>query len=238
VWRRDVAIPALAAAGLDWFDPQVADGGWSAEAHEARDVVEKTRADLLLFVIDGTTRAVASLAEIAYIIASGRPLALAVADVAEDAVVDGIRIGPRERDDLNRGRLFVRTVAAQHGIPCFADAAGAVAHAVALAGRLRAPLDLAALRAIVGNLECGDFRFLAEDEGGLLTLSVERDGLRGRRWVIERDATPGEVAQSALKAVLTWGEHEVREQFRYRAERVFSPHRDLDALAALARSRR
>jgi hypothetical protein len=235
-WRRQVAIPALAAAGLDWFDPQVGEGEWTAETHEARDMRAKADADILLFVIEGSTRAVASLAEAAYLIAAGRPLALAVADVPAGARLDGRALDARERADLNRGRLFVRTMAAAHQLPCFPDARPAVAHAIALAAR--PPLDVEGLRAIAGDLACGTMQFLVEEEGGALFLAVARDGQRGRRWLIERSATRSEVVQTALKAVLTWEEHEAREQFRYRGQPVLGPHLDVDALAALARDRR
>jgi hypothetical protein len=190
------------------------------------------------FVIEGTTRAVASLAEVSYLIAAGRPLALAVADVPPGACLDGRTVDEGERGDLNRGRLFVRTTAAAHGLPCFVEAGSAVAHAVALAGRLGRPLDLPSLRAIIGEVECGDFRFSVEEQGGALWLSVSRDTLPGRRWPIDPLATPGEVVQTALKAVLTWEEHESRERFHYRGQQVFGPHLDVEALAALARSRR
>jgi hypothetical protein len=236
-WRRQVAIPALAAAGLDWFDPQLGEGKWSLAEHEVRDMREKALADVLLFVIEGTTRAVASLAEAAYLIAAQRPLALAVSDVPEGARLHGHLVDERERSDLNRGRAFVRTMAAEHGVPCFGEASEAAAHAITLARRLGERLDLPRLRAILADVDCGQLRFLAEEQAGALFLSIERAGMRGRRWLIEPGATPGEVVQSALKAVLAWEEHEARERFRYRGQSIFGPHLDLEALGALARDR-
>jgi hypothetical protein len=227
-WRRQIAIPALQAAGLEYFDPQLAPGAWT-EADEARDMREKERASVLLFVIEGSTRAVASLAEVAYLIASGRPLALAVADLQAGVVIDGRSLEAREIDDLNRGRLFVRTMAAHHHLPCFTDAVGAVAHAIALSETT--PLDLARLRAILAQIECGSLRFAAVANGDELHLQVAD----GRLWHVRRDATHGEVVQTALKAALTWEEHELRERFRYRGRVLFDPHFDLEVLLSRAR---
>lgn len=58
---------------------------------------------------------------------------------------------------------------------------------------------------------------------------------RGRKWYVSSHATPGEVAQTALKAILTSHEHRVREHFAWRGARVFGPHFDLEQLAELAR---
>lgn len=57
---------------------------------------------------------------------------------------------------------------------------------------------------------------------------------RGRKWYISSWATQGEVAQTALKAVLTSHEHRVREHFAWRGARVFGPHFDLDPLVRRA----
>lgn len=49
----------------------------------------------------------------------------------------------------------------------------------------------------------------------------------GRKWYISSHSTTSEVVQTALKAVLTAAEHELREQFTYQGVRVFDPHMDL-----------
>lgn len=49
----------------------------------------------------------------------------------------------------------------------------------------------------------------------------------GRKWFISQHSTVSEVVQTALKAVLTAAEHELREQFTYQGVRVFDPHMDL-----------
>jgi hypothetical protein len=58
----------------------------------------------------------------------------------------------------------------------------------------------------------------------------------GRKWYVSRNATRGEIVQTALKAVLTSHEHRVREHFTWRGARLFGPHFDLEQLAELARS--
>ncbi len=53
---------------------------------------------------------------------------------------------------------------------------------------------------------------------------------RGRKWLLSYHMTPGEVVQTVLKACLTFDEHEIREGFRYKGERIFGPHLDVDKL--------
>jgi hypothetical protein len=136
-WRKDVAIPLLQAAGVSYHDPQLGVGEWTA-ACEAEEMRAKDAADVLLFVINGQTRGVAAVAEVSYYLAAGRALALAVTDVPEGARVGGQVLGAAECADLNRGRIFVRTMAAQHGVPVFADVESATLYAIQLAKRAKA----------------------------------------------------------------------------------------------------
>ena len=59
---------------------------------------------------------------------------------------------------------------------------------------------------------------------------------KGRKWRLSPHMTKSEVIATALKAVLTALEHEAREQFTYRGERIYSPHYDVDQLVALRRT--
>jgi hypothetical protein len=242
-WRRDVAIPVLEAASVSYYDPQLGVGEWTA-ADEARDMLAKDEAEVLLFVISGATRGVAGVAEVAYLLACRRPLALAVEDVAEGAVIDGRPVGPSERHDLNRGRLFVRTMAARHGVPVFPDVEGAARHAVALAAA-RSGLTLCEVRAVLAEVRFGGHEFLVEEapDGFLLQVRCEAvdasTGLPGvqcgRKWHLPRDAGRDEIVRTAFKAALTWAEHEARENFTYRRAQVFGPHLDVGRLAELCR---
>jgi Nucleoside 2-deoxyribosyltransferase like len=246
-WRRRVAIPAHDAAGVSWFDPQVAPGAWTAR-HEAEDERRKDDADVLVFVIEGGTRAIASCGEAAYLIGAGRRVAVAVADVPDGATIAGARIGAVERADLNRGRSLVRAMAARHGVPVFADAAGAVEHAIALVRRARAPLTLDGVRRILDEVRFRDHAFVVDamDRGfGLAIHYVDADvetgtpaEQRGRRWYIPPEASASDVVRTAFKAVVTSQEHIARELFTYRGARVFGPHCDVERLVELCERER
>src|SRR4051794_3147379 len=78
-WRQRIAIPALEAAGVTWFDPQLGHGEWTP-AREETEMRAKDAADVLLFVVNAETRGVASIGEVAWLLGCQRPLALAVTD--------------------------------------------------------------------------------------------------------------------------------------------------------------
>lgn len=52
---------------------------------------------------------------------------------------------------------------------------------------------------------------------------------RGRKWYISKHATVSEVVQTAFAAILAFEEHEARESFEYRGQRLFGPHIDINA---------
>jgi hypothetical protein len=58
-------------------------------------------------------------------------------------------------------------------------------------------------------------------------------GWQGRKWRLSPYMTDGEIVQTALKAVLTAMEHEVRERFQFDGVSVFDPHFDIHKLVAL-----
>jgi hypothetical protein len=60
----------------------------------------------------------------------------------------------------------------------------------------------------------------------------------GRSWAIELDYNRDQIVQTAFKACLTSMEHRTREGFKYKGERVFGPHFNLDDLVELCRRRR
>lgn len=55
-----------------------------------------------------------------------------------------------------------------------------------------------------------------------------RDG--GRKWDISSHATTSEVVFTIWKALLTFQEHELREQFKYKGKRILDPHISVEAL--------
>lgn len=237
-WRQRLAIPALRAAGVPFHDPQLPVGAWTP-AHEPAEMAAKDRCDVLLWVIAADSRGVASVAEAAYYLAAGRKLALAMVDVPADARFDGRSIADTERDDLNRGRIFVRTMARLHGVPVWPTVEQAVQYAIELAQRPR--WTAAALTRVLADVQFDHARFLVgADPEQAPWLQIEatvqdRTDVRtmsGRRWPIAADATVGEVVQTALKAALAWQEHETRERFRWRGQPVFSPHHEPGGLHA------
>lgn len=130
-WRQTTAIPMLEAAGLSYFNPQLGVGEWTEEC-EFIEQQAKEEADLLLFVINGQTRGVASLAEVAYCIAAKRQLVLVLTDVAKDANIGSDPLSADECRDLNRGRFYVQSMAEMHLIPVFKTVEDAVEHIIHL----------------------------------------------------------------------------------------------------------
>lgn len=57
---------------------------------------------------------------------------------------------------------------------------------------------------------------------------------KGRKWYVSAHATKSELVQTALLAILTAIEHEVREEFTYRGHAIFGPHFHIDTLRELA----
>jgi len=112
-WRKDVAIPLMEERGVSFYNPQVED--WSEELLQL-EADAKAKAAVLLFVIDGDTRAMMSMLEVIEYIAVGRAVALAVVPVQEGQRIDGEEVGPRELKDLNRARRYVLDAAERRGI--------------------------------------------------------------------------------------------------------------------------
>jgi hypothetical protein len=194
----------------------------------------KASADVLLFVIDGGTRGVASVAEAAYYLGCRRSLALVVTDIGPDDLIDGVLLNAPERDDLNRGRIFVRSMALAENVPVFTDVASAVRHAIQLVQGRLAGMSGERLRAILSGVRFGDGAFLAEETAGGFLIQIHRAEMHGRKWFIDATATASDVVRTAFKAASTWAEHEAREEFTYRGARVFSPHFEIDDLVLLA----
>lgn len=67
-------------------------------------------------------------------------------------------------------------------------------------------------------------------------IQVSRNGWNGRKWYLSEHMTESEVVMTALKACLTFEEHEAREAFRYRGAAVAGPHLNVVDLVELIRS--
>lgn len=62
------------------------------------------------------------------------------------------------------------------------------------------------------------------------------NGWTGRKWALSWHMTVSEVVLTAFKAFLTFEEHECREAFTYKGQKVLGPHLDLDKMAELLAS--
>lgn len=99
-------------------------------------------------------------------------------------------------------------------------------------------MTVAALTNLLVALDCPPYRFTQGPLGDGYYLRVEFDAVdgvqHGRKWYVSSFSTDGEVIQTALKAVLTAAEHEIRETFQYHGRAIFEPHYSLDALTWIA----
>ncbi|XP_046398277.1 uncharacterized protein LOC124165067 isoform X1 [Ischnura elegans] len=116
-WRQDIAIPALNALGISYYNPQVSQ--WGPELIEQEHTAKQT-ASLLFFVIDSQTRSVASMLEVAHISGRQRKLVLVVLPYqGPGQLVCGEPISQREFEDLSSGQAVMQDLVERQGIPVF-----------------------------------------------------------------------------------------------------------------------
>lgn len=124
-WRKDIVIPALEAAGIGYFNPQISN--WSAEWAKRVEDPTKRSSGTFLFVIDGQTRAIASMLEAVGYMARGRELYLVVQDMPDGTNIRGQVVTGSELGDLNRAREYVRLMANEFGYQTYESAEAATA---------------------------------------------------------------------------------------------------------------
>lgn len=238
-WRKDIAIPLLADAGVSYHDPQMPLGAWK-EDDQFDEMRRKDQCLVQLFVINGSTRGVASVSEVAYLIGARKPVAIVLEDILPGAEVYGKTIDAVEADDLNRGRIFVRAMADRHNIPVFTDIADGTRYCIKLVKELEGSITLSKISEVLSEVKFSNHVFEVEEAPGgfhIWISGIEPDTYtgkmelqEGRKWFVRAKSTPSDVVRTAFKAVATWAEHEMRESFKYKDVRVFSPHLDLDKL--------
>jgi len=243
-WRKDIAIPLFEEAGVTYHNPQMPLGAWK-EDDQFDEMRRKDECLVQLFVINASTRGVASVAEVAYLIGARKPVAIVLEDIPAGTDVYGKTIDAVEADDLNRGRIFVRAMADRHNVPIFTDIAEGTRYCIELVKKLVGSLTLNEVHEALAEVEYGNHVFQAEETPGGFNVwicGIEPDSYtgkmemqEGRKWFVSTQCTPSDVVRTAFKAVSTWAEHEARESFRYKGTRVFSPHLDLDKLVARKR---
>lgn len=142
-WRTDVSIPLLTGEGVAFYNPQVPnyselDAQYKAEGIKGGiaevEAVAKAESQELLFIIDGQTRAVASILEATEYVVSGRSVALVIDDIPDKTEVQGQVITGRELKDLNRARNYLRELASRHTANCrvFTNAETATSHIISV----------------------------------------------------------------------------------------------------------
>eukprot|EP00043_Microstomoeca_roanoka_P019836 m.230520 g.230520 ORF g.230520 m.230520 type:complete len:403 (+) comp17060_c3_seq9:349-1557(+) len=128
-WRRDTAIPFLENAGITYYNPQVDE--WSPDLIEI-EAQAKENAAVLFFVLDNATRGLASMVEVAYNAAIGRPLVVVMQPFKEGMRFGDDEVDPRQLDDLNRGREILTLLLRDEAVPIFEDMDAALAYCAAL----------------------------------------------------------------------------------------------------------
>lgn len=231
----------MEAAGVTYHNPQMPLGAWK-EDDQFDEMRRKDECLVQLFVINGDTRGVASVAEVAYLIGARKPVAIVMEDIKADANVYGSVIDSVQADDLNRGRIYVRAMADRHNVPIFTDIAEGTKHCIALVKSLVGSLTLTQVNNALSEVKFANHVFQSEETmGGFhiwitamekCTFTGEPSLQEGRRWFVSTGCTPSDVVRTAFKAVATWAEHETREEFKYKGVRVFSPHLELNNLVA------
>ncbi|SRR5258708_17168739 len=87
---------------------------------------------------------------------------------------------------------------------------------------------------VLANIKYLDWTIEARWEmpGWYLQIVFPDEGIvwKGRKWRLSENMTRSEIAQTALKAVLTAVEHEAREHFLYKGRAIFGPHHNVDLL--------
>jgi len=101
---------------------------------------------------------------------------------------------------------------------------------------------------LVAHCNFPGYKFKIGHKGDNFTVHGEYDEIciaskkssiqKTRKYLISPHAVRSEVTQTLLKLLLTSHEHRVREHFTYKGELVYGPHFDVEALWALAHSRR
>jgi hypothetical protein len=128
-WRQTQAIPQLSQAGISYFNPQI--DNWS-EAFMVLENIAKEGAEVLLFVIDPLTRAIASMLEATELISRGRTVVLCIESIEPETVVGDEVVTERQLADLNRARNFLRDLGLRNPRNCavFDSVDGALKHII------------------------------------------------------------------------------------------------------------
>ncbi|XP_066295635.1 uncharacterized protein [Branchiostoma lanceolatum] len=126
-WREQIAIPLLRKHGITYFNPQLP--VWNLRYLPLENEA-KANCTVLLAVITGETRGLASMVEIAFYIGQDRDLVLSLEDIQGGTVINGHKVTNQELQDYSRGRVYLADAANCHGIPVFTNITEAVECAI------------------------------------------------------------------------------------------------------------
>eukprot|EP00116_Pleurobrachia_bachei_P003567 sb/3463829/ len=131
-WRGDIVIPMFQDRHIDFYNPQVDE--WT-EALVQAEAKAKEQAQLLFFVLDNQTRALASIMEACYFLGTRKPLTLIVKEYdgpGNKWEIQGEELDEYEIDLLNDLKRYVLEIAKLEHIPVFKDTATAAHYVLAL----------------------------------------------------------------------------------------------------------
>eukprot|EP00047_Mylnosiga_fluctuans_P013205 m.30075 g.30075 ORF g.30075 m.30075 type:complete len:182 (-) comp4743_c0_seq2:103-648(-) len=134
-WRVP-AITQLSAHNVTFFNPERAD--WHTGLI-ALETAAKQQCRVLLYVIDGKSRGVGSMVEVACFVGEGRPVVLFLEDIPPATAIAGAALTAREIKDLNRGRAYLADAARRQKARVASSLAEAVDQAVVLVQEVSSP---------------------------------------------------------------------------------------------------
>jgi hypothetical protein len=136
-WQQRVAIPILSGFGVDHFDPQ------SVRDHEDASIKilsMRSRARVLLYVIESDRHGAAEMIDCADAISRGERVSLAIVNVREGDLLGSRLYEDSRRDsesvskltelEMNRARGYLASVASTWGVRVYSTASDAVIDAV------------------------------------------------------------------------------------------------------------
>lgn len=177
-WRREIAVPLLEAARVQYYNPQVDE--WYEELIQIERHAMET-AKVLLNVIDDATRALVSINEAVEYIFLGHRVVLVVEDIAPGARIEGDVVSHEELAELNAARQCLRDLARKKRVPVCDSVREAVLEAIRLvreddvAGLALETLRLHERSAVVLNAWSGRIRPQLRrslSESSVATLSI------------------------------------------------------------------
>lgn len=155
-WRGDIVIPMFKDRHIDFYNPQVDE--WT-EALVQAEAKAKEQAQLLFFVLDNQTRALASIMEASYLLGTRKPLTLIVKEYdgrGNKWEIQGEELDEYEIDLLNDLKRYVLEIAKLEHVPVFKDTTTAAHYVSALydgsvdfKGQNNKRMGLSALKSIV-----------------------------------------------------------------------------------------